>query len=488
MPDEPGAPRPVLLPGFFMETGGGGHDADRRSGRFSGLARASSSFFRRGNSLTPPTKRAGADGNAVNLRQDTVLRSGALSKQNRMRVWQPRWMVLEPQYLSYYEMGKARPVVAKGTVEAVGRPKGVILLADCVARTIASGGADFELQAPTRSYKLRAADDADRHEWVRLINQAASRARAGQPASSVLEEGDADDSDDDDAAPTPRGAADGGTAAVLADGCAEAFGREGLAVLHEGWLEKLGAERLNMRWRRRWCVLAERVGAAADGTPPASPTAGVEGEQSLYYLVAPGMPPGSCKGKIELAHVTSVDTLAPADDSAASDGGASGPLAAVAAAAASAAADGASGAGGGSLSPVELSFLATKSESYGTLDAVDAPAPATAGGRHGSVMAAIGGAAAGGRHTSIASGAGGSATIRVVTAKRVWRLRAATAPDHAAWVQALQQCIASVTEPASAKEASDPSSGWTPLGRSSIVAGLTGAARKGSARKGSAAG
>ena len=45
-----------------------------------------------------------------------------------------------------------------------------------------------------------------------------------------------------------------------------------------------------------------------------------------------------------------------------------------------------------------------------------------------------------------------------------------------------------VTEPASAKEASDPSSGWTPLGRSSIVAGLTGAARKGSARKGSAAG
>ena len=47
MPDEPGAPRPVLLPGFFMETGGGGHDADRRSGRFSGLARASSSFFRR---------------------------------------------------------------------------------------------------------------------------------------------------------------------------------------------------------------------------------------------------------------------------------------------------------------------------------------------------------------------------------------------------------------------------------------------------------
>ena len=199
MPDEPGAPRPVLLPGFFMETGGGGHDADRRSGRFSGLARASSSFFRRGNSLTPPTKRAGADGNAVNLRQDTVLRSGALSKQNRMRVWQPRWMVLEPQYLSYYEIGKARPVLAKGTVEAVGRPKGVILLADCVARTIASGGADFELQAPTRSYKLRAADDADRHEWVRLINQAASRARAGQPASSVLEEGDADDSDDDDA-------------------------------------------------------------------------------------------------------------------------------------------------------------------------------------------------------------------------------------------------------------------------------------------------
>ena len=90
--------------------------------------------------------------------------------------------------------------------------------------------------------------------------------------------------------------------------------------------------------------------------------------------------------------------------------------------------------------------------------------------------------------TSIASGAGGSATIRVVTAKRVWRLRAATAPDHAAWVQALQQCIASVTEPASAKEASDASSGWTPLGRSSIVAGLTGAARKGSARKGSAAG
>ena len=36
-------------------------------------------------------------------------------------------------------------MVAKGTVEAVGRPKGVILLADCVARTIASGGADFEL-------------------------------------------------------------------------------------------------------------------------------------------------------------------------------------------------------------------------------------------------------------------------------------------------------------------------------------------------------
>ena len=487
MPDEPGAPRPVLLPGFFMETGGGGHDADRRSGRFSGLARASSSFFRRGNSLTPPTKRAGADGNAVNLRQDTVLRSGALSKQNRMRVWQPRWMVLEPQYLSYYEMGKARPVVAKGTVEAVGRPKGVILLADCVARTIASGGADFELQAPTRAYKLRAADDADRHEWVRLINQAASRARAGQPASSVLEEGDADDSDDDDAAPTPRGAADGGAAAVLADGCAEAFGREGLAVLHEGWLEKLGAERLNMRWRRRWCVLAERVGAAADGTPPASPTAGVEGEQSLYSWWLPGCRPGAARARSSwrtsrrstrsrLPTTVPPPTAAPA------------PLAAVAAAAASAAAEGASGAGGGSLSPVELSFLATKSESYGTLDAVDAPAPATAGGRHGSVMAAIGGAAAGGRHTSIASGAGGSATIRVVTAKRVWRLRAATAPDHAAWVQALQQCIASVTEPASAKEASDPSSGWTPLGRSSIVAGLTGAARKGSARKGSAAG
>ena len=292
-------------------------------------------------------------------------------------------------------------------------------------------------------------------------------------------EDDADDSDDDDAAPTPRGAADGGAAAVLATAARRRSAARPRCP--RGLAREARRQRLNM---------PGGGGGASSPSASAPPPTAHARDDERRGRAEPLLLGGSRDAARELQgqdragarHVG--DTLAPADDSTASDGGASGPLAAVAAAA-SAAADGASGAGGGSLSPVELSFLATKSESYGTLDAVDAPAPATAGGA-GSMMAAS--AARGGRAAYVDRE---RRRQRDDTCRhRQARLAAARddGADHAAWVQALQQCIASVTEPASAKEASDPSSGWTPLGRSSIVAGLTGAARKGSARKGSAAG
>ncbi len=139
----------VALPGFFLMSqrslrgsmsGRHSHDLDATSDS-GGDERGSSSRL---GSLSVP-------GSA---RRDVVLKQGLLQKRARhMRVWQPRWVVLEAEFLSYFEDSSAGRANRK-------RPKGVILLQECSARPGTEPLA-FDLLTPSRSYQLRAADEDD---------------------------------------------------------------------------------------------------------------------------------------------------------------------------------------------------------------------------------------------------------------------------------------------------------------------------------------
>ena len=384
--DGPVAARNIEVPGFFLFSSFSARGSMRLSGASRRSRRSSAGETGAQSRSHQPTLNLSAIPGSGSARGATVLKQGQMQKRARhVKVWQTRWVVLEAEFLSYYDdAAAARTGVCSGK-----RPKGVILLQECSARPGTEPLA-IELVTPSRNYHMRAPDEASLQSWLRAINDTAARARGKlYPGSvSASDDGDGDGDDDDDGdddgddldddesvssgmIQTPRGEllGPGGAASV-------GFAGEGWRVLVEGWLRKRGM--VNAKWKARWCVLAEEeVASAATGKRAVR----------LFYLMSCSLPPSQSKGSIDMRTATAVR-----------------------------------------LEDVE----ATPRGARGSLMAQPSKGLSEAGQRalNAHAEAAVARAAA----ESVG-------TICVVTQKRVWQLRARHLEAHQAWLGAIQRVV-----------------------------------------------